>query len=343
MSVITSRSLRARLEVFWALFAVATVGTMFFVRSWEEIPFHVLWLTMTVVYGFRAWSAGKTVLLVVTVTLVTGAAVGRSMMQGGAGLDERAEVPLMAGIFTAMAWHATRRQAALQELRRTAQERDFIRDASHQLRTPITVARGHAELILESHPRSPVADDVVVIAGELERLSRISDRLLMLAAAEQPGFVDPRPVDIGGLVESTLTRWRPVASRRWHAQVTGSGSVLVDRERIECALDALMENAVNATEHGDLIGITAAVRGQTTTIDVIDEGIGIPAGELPRIFGRFSRGGYGENGGNGGTGLGLPVVKAIVEAHGGSVSVCSEPGNGTTFRLRLNGRSRGGT
>ena len=84
-----------------------------------------------------------------------GVAIGRAVIQGGEGLDELAEVPLLAGIFIAMAWHARRRQTALAELRHTTQERDFIRDASHQLRTPITVARGHAELILEAHPHSP--------------------------------------------------------------------------------------------------------------------------------------------------------------------------------------------
>jgi signal transduction histidine kinase len=279
------------------------------------------------------------VVLVGAVMLVTGLALARPLIQSGEGLDELAADPLMAGIFTAMAWHAMRGQAALEELHHTTHERDFIRDASHQLRTPITVARGHADLILDNHPHSPVAGDVRVIAGELERLSTISDRLLLLAAAEQPGFVDPHPVDIGSLVESTITRWRPVASRRWHAQVNGGGTVVVDRERIECALDALIENAVNATRDGDLIRIASSVEGDATMIDVIDEGVGISRGDLPHIFERFSRVRSDGPGRNGGTGLGLPVVKTIAEAHGGSVTVSSEPGKGTTFRLRLNGEA----
>jgi two-component system OmpR family sensor kinase len=311
---------------------------MFFVKSWEEIPFHVVWLSVTMLYGFRVWSVRKTLLLVAVVVLVTGVAVGRAAIQGGAGWDELAEVPLLAGIFTAMAWHARRRYVALEALRHTTHERDFIRDASHQLRTPITVARGHAELILEAHPHSPFADDVKVIAGELEHLSTISDRLLMLAAAEQPGFVDPQPVDIARLVDRTVTRWRPVASRRWRARVTRGGAVLVDRERIECALDALIENAVKATRDGDLIRLTASSEGHGTVIDVTDEGAGISPEDLPRIFERFSRGQGSGPRRNGGTGLGLPLVKAIAEAHGGTVAVWSEPGKGTTFRLRLNGR-----
>jgi two-component system OmpR family sensor kinase len=118
--------------------------------------------------------------------------------------------------------------------------------------------------------------------------------------------------------------------------------VLLDRERIECALDALIENAVNATRNGDLIEVAAGVEGDATTIDVIDGGAGIPPEDLQRIFGRFARGNRIGGRRNNGTGLGLPVVKAIAEAHGGSVSVSSRPNVRTTFRLRLNGRAGGG-
>jgi signal transduction histidine kinase len=336
MSVTTFPSAKGWLELLWGLFAAANIALMIFLGSWETIPFHLVWLSMAILYGFRVWSVSTTVVLVVAVMVVSGAAFASALVQAGKDLDELAAEPLMAGIFVTMAWHARRRQAVLEELRRTTGERDFIRDASHQLRTPITVARGHAELILEANPDSSVAGDVTVIAGELRRLSRISDRLIMLAAAEQPDFLNPRPIDIQSLVDTTITRWRPVASRRWQARVNGGGSVIADLERLECALDALIENAVNATKDGDLIRIAAGIEGNGTTIDVMDEGAGIAADDLPRIFGRFSRGASNGAARNGGTGLGLPVVKAIAEAHGGSVTVWSEPGRGTTFRLGLN-------
>jgi signal transduction histidine kinase len=271
--------------------------------------------------------------------LISGAVIARSVGQGGAGVDELVEVPLMGGIFAAMAWHARRRRTVLEELGRTTRERDFIRDASHQLRTPITVARGHAELILETHPRSTVAGDVRVIAAELKHLSAISDRLILLATSEQPGFVEPTDVDIGRLVERTVARWRPVAQRRWRADVNGRRTVLADPERIECALDALIENAVNATGDGDLISVAARTDGNGAVIEVVDQGAGISPAELPYVFDRFSRGRRSGPGPKGGTGLGLPVVKAIAEAHHGSVSVSSVPGRGTSFRLRLNGNA----
>src|SRR4051794_30737799 len=102
MSVTTFRFPRAGLEALLFLSAAGSVAAMFFVHSWEEIPFHLVWLSMTAAYGFRAWSAGKTILLVALVALVTGAAFGRAVIQGGAGVDELAEVPLLAGIFSVM-------------------------------------------------------------------------------------------------------------------------------------------------------------------------------------------------------------------------------------------------
>jgi two-component system, OmpR family, sensor kinase len=335
MSATPFRARRGGLEALWGLFAAANIAVMVVFGSWEMIPFYLVWLSLALLYGFRAWSVTTTVVLVLAVMLVTGVALVRVLVQAGDGWDELAADPFMAGLFAAMAWHSRRRQAALDELRRATYERDFVRDASHQLRTPIAVARGHAELVLETHPRSPVAADVKVIADELERLSTISDRLLLLVAAEQPGFVDPSPVEIESLVEGTVMRWRPVASRRWRARVMASGTLLLDRERVTCALDALIENAVNATRDGELIEIAARVDGDTATIDVIDEGAGIAPAERERIFGRFCRGSGNGRSRHGGAGLGLPVVKAIAEAHAGSVTVRGEPAKGTTIRLRL--------
>jgi signal transduction histidine kinase len=100
-------------------------------------------------------------------------------------LGELAEVPMMAAMFVAMVWHARRHQGALEALRRSNErEHEFIRDASHQLRTPITVARGHAELVRGGAVDAQSVDDLEVVIEELDRLSRISDRLLILATAE---------------------------------------------------------------------------------------------------------------------------------------------------------------
>jgi two-component system, OmpR family, sensor kinase len=158
---------------------------------------------------------------------------------------------------------------------------------------------------------------------------------LLLAASEEPGFLDLSSVDVGSLIEGTVARWQPVASRSWQVRTTPNGIVLLDQDRIECALDALIENAVNVTSDGDMIEIAAGVEGDEMTIDVTDDGPGIMPADMSRIFERFRSSGV--PGRNGGTGLGLAIVKAIAEAHGGSITAWSEPGSATTFRLRLNG------
>jgi signal transduction histidine kinase len=281
------------------------------------------------------WKARNAVVLVAAVAAVTAAALARPIFHAGQGLDELVVDPLLAAMLLAIAWHARRRRSVLQELSHTARERDFIMDMSHQLRTPITIARGHAELALDLRPPSQVADDLTVIVGELERLSTISDRLLTLATSEQPGFINLRPLDLTALMEDTITRWRPVAQRRWRAQVAAGRTAMLDRERIECALDALIENAVHATRNGDQIEIIASVDQRATRIEVTDNGRGIAQHDLPHLFARSLAG--SATTGNGGTGLGLPLVKAIAEAHGGTVTVDSRPGTRTTVRLELNG------
>src|SRR4029077_20783806 len=141
-----------------------------------------VWVSLTILYGFRVWRPGSTAAVLFAVCLATGFAPYEPVRDTGRGLDELTEVPLMSAMFLAMVWHARRRDAALATARAaTERERNFIRDASHLLRTPITVARGHAELLATS-ANGQAARDLHVVIDELQRLSRISSRLLVLAA-----------------------------------------------------------------------------------------------------------------------------------------------------------------
>jgi signal transduction histidine kinase len=216
-------------------------------------------------------------------------------------------------------------------------QREFVRDASHELRTPITVARGHAELIRDSGVNGQVASDARVVLDELGRLARLSERLLILTAADDPGFLSRAEIDVEPLVVGLMRRWSPTAERAWRVRVTAEGTVRADRERLETALDALMENAVKATDEGSAILVGSRADGHRLLLEVTDEGRGIGAENLHRIFEPFSKIEPDRARKNGGTGLGLSIAKAIVDAHGGSIAVDSEEGHGTTFRISLPG------
>jgi two-component system OmpR family sensor kinase len=343
---IGSKLRRHWLEVAWALFAAANTVVIFLLSQWETIPFHFIWVSLTLVYGLRIWSGRTTRNVLAAVTLVTGVALLWSVTRTPHEQpDELAEVPLMAAMFVAMVWHAQREKAATDEVRRLAdrehrlleREREFVRDASHELRTPITVARGHAELIRTAHPGEQAARDAAVVLDELDRLSRISERLLILAAAEHPGFLHPAPVGVEDLLTNTATRWSATAPRRWEVRVDARGSIPADEERLQIALDALMENAVKFTGEDDRIAITGRADGDRLLIEISDTGEGIPPEQQTKIFDRFARVDGGRTRGNGGTGLGLAIVRAVVEAHGGSVVVASVPGKGSTFGIHLPG------
>jgi two-component system OmpR family sensor kinase len=345
MSDIGSTLRRRWVEVAWGLFAAANVVVIVILSHWETIPFHFVWVSLTLVYGIRLWRLRTTMFVLLVVMAVTGAALAWSIARGHESPDELAEVPLMAAMFLAMVWHAVRRHAAIEETARLAEsehrlllgQREFVRDASHELRTPITVARGHAELIRDAHLPGQVADDAEVILDELGHLSSLSERLLLLTTAGHPGFLSMTSVQVVALIEGLVRRWTPTAARDWQVRIAARGTISGDPQRLATALDGLLENAVNATDDGDTIRVSSRAGGDDLVIEVTDEGRGIATEDLPRIFDRFAKVGADRARSNGGTGLGLSITKAIVEAHGGSIDVESEPGAGATFRIRIGG------
>jgi signal transduction histidine kinase len=345
VSAIASMLRRRWVEIAWATFAAVNVAVIVMLRDWETIPFHFVWVSLTLVYGFRVWRLRTTMVLLLVVMAVTGAALAWTVVQGNERLDELTEVPLMAAMFVAIVWHAHRRRAAIDETERLAEsehrllegQREFVRDASHELRTPITVARGHAELIRDSGVNGQVASDAGVVLDELGRLSRLSERLLILTAADDPGFLSQTDIEVEPLVVGLMRRWSATAERGWQVRVAAEGTIYADRERLETALDALMENAVKATDEGSSILVGSRGDGPRLVLEVTDEGRGISAEDLPRIFEPFSKIEPDRARKNGGTGLGLSIAKAIVDAHGGSIAVESEEGRCTTFRITLPG------
>jgi signal transduction histidine kinase len=213
-------------------------------------------------------------------------------------------------------------------------QREFIREVSHELRTPIAISRGHLELLAEGHlsAESDRREAIALVTGELDRMSRFVDDLLLLAKAESPNFLELETVPLAALCEELIAKAGGIADRDWVVDETLARSIVADRQRLTQAAMNLVQNAVAHTKIGDQIGIGARVDGAEATIWVRDTGVGIPASEQGRIFQRFSRGLH-SRGRYEGTGIGLAIVRAIAEAHGGSVRVASQPAKGARFEI----------
>jgi signal transduction histidine kinase len=329
-------------DIAWATFVVLNLIAMRLIPAWGSVPFLIIWITLTTVYGFRLWHVGSTVLTVSVVTLATGGLIGWQVLRGEQDGDYLAEVPLLALLFVIMVWHARRRLTAMEEIKRVSehnlllldQQRQFLQDVSHELGTPITIALGHAELITHAATDQAIAKDARVAVDELLRMRRLANRLVLLASTDSPDFLHLVPVDAAGLVMETLHRWRRTP-RRWSLGSVTEATVQVDQDRLTLALDALIENAVGHTDPDGQIELSTRREGEEIVFAVKDSGSGIPAHEIGQIFDRFTRVGKGRSRETGGFGLGLAVVKAIAEAHHGSVRVRSTVGLGSVFELVL--------
>ena len=326
-----------RLEVVWATFAAVNLVVLLQIGNWETVLFHVVWVSVTIFYGFRVWQLGPRRAVLGGVGVVAAVTMSAVIIGGPYASEELSEVPLMAAMFFAMVWHAERGHTAVDRLQRSAErERDFVRDASHELRTPIAISRALTQLMMQADEHHDPREEVAELDGELRRLERLADRLLLLATAEQDGGLALEVVELEDVVVSAARRWSVTAARNWRVDAQTEASISADRGRLDTVLDALVENAIAATVDGDTIEFRARDDGRAAVIEVADTGRGIDPGLLPHVFERFTS---SNEGGPRGTGLGLPIVAAIVAAHDGSVAIRSEPGVETavtmTFPRRL--------
>jgi signal transduction histidine kinase len=321
------------IDVAWASFAVANVVAMIAWPDWETIPFHFIWVSLTLLYGFRVWPLRPTSLVLALVVLVTGALIFLDALRGSQGWGELFEVPLMSAMFLAMVWHGRRRQHAMDELASLASRQErFLHDASHELRTPITIARGHLDLLRAERGD---AHELAIAQDELRRMESIVERLLLLAKADQPDFFVLEELEVEPFLEDVFLRWSEIGPRRvWRLGDISAGRLDADPDAVRLALDALIENAIEHTPPDGLIEISARPDGEFAAIEVRDDGHGIPADALERIFERFGRADPARTRAAGGVGLGLSIVDAIVKAHGGYCTARSD-GDGTVFSLYM--------
>lgn len=325
---------RHGVELAWAVFAVLNWVSMVNWPSWETIPFHFVWISLTIVYGFRVWRTRQMLLVLAVVVVATGGSIFADAFDGRQLWGELFEVPLMSAMFLAMVWHAQRRQVANERVEEMLDRQErFLQDVSHELRTPVTIARGHLDLL-----RSTGRDDaeLAVALDELDRLERIVDRLLMLAKAGQPGALRRRAIDVEAFFDDLFMRWSEIAPRVWRLDNVASGRLYADEESLRAALDALIENAVKHTEPHEPIELRATGLGGDLVVEVRDGGPGVPPDALERIFDRFGRADDARTRTTGGVGLGLAIVAAVAAAHGGTAHVVPQE-RGVTFALRLPG------
>jgi signal transduction histidine kinase len=331
----------SRVEVAWGLLVATCLAAMAVWPSWETIPFHVIWITLTLLYGFRVWSPAVTSVVLGTVAVGTGVSIMADAFEGIQLWGELFEVPLMSAMFLAMVWHARRRAQMHQTVARLAEERAslleqqerLLQNVSHELRTPITIARGH----LEQLGRRLDADlrELDVAEEELVRMERLVDNILLLARAERDHQLERGPVHLLTLLEDVFMRWAEVAPRAWRLGSVADVVVDADETWLRAGLDALLENAVQHTAGYERIELAARREGDDVLVTVEDDGDGIPPQALEHIFERFARADASRSRRNGGAGLGLSIVAAIARAHGGSCRAGNTPGGGALFELRL--------
>jgi signal transduction histidine kinase len=231
------------------------------------------------------------------------------------------EVARLARTFNAMVGRLERAFAAQQA---------FLSDVGHELRTPITIVRGHLELLGDDPAER--RETVALVVDELDRMSRMVNDLLMLARAERPDFLRLAQVDVGAMMAEVYAKATALGARDWQLGAVDAVSVRADRQRLEQALMQLVQNAVQFTADGDRIGLSARAGDGQLQLAVHDSGIGVDPADREQIFERFGRAGPGRARAEG-AGLGLAIVAAIAGAHRGRVTVAGAPGAGATFSL----------
>ena len=199
-----------------------------------------------------------------------------------------------------------------------ARQREFVSDASHELRTPLTVIRGQLQVLARSDDVS--AEDVrrveVLVSSEIDRMQRLVDGLLLLARTEEGGGLDLKPVEVAHFLSEQLEAVRPTADRDIQLGPVTNGVITADPHALAQAIRNLVRNAVEHTNSGGSVRLSAEPRGDRIEFAVEDDGPGIPVAERRRVFERFHR---ARPAGGSGSGLGLAIARAIVEAHGGKI------------------------
>lgn len=267
-----------------------------------------------------AWRLADRILRPVRLVTRTARSISETDLERRIPVEGRDEIAELAETFNAM---LERLEAAFQAQRR------FLDDAGHELRTPITIMRGNLELMGDDP--ADREETVALVTDELDRMARLVDDLLTLAKAERIDFLEREPVELSALTDELLAKARALGDRAWDVDERGEGTLVGDRQRLTQAVMQLAENAVRHTAPGDTIGLGTSANGREARLWVRDTGPGVAPDLQARVFERFARGRGTPRGTS--SGVGLSIVRAIAEAHGGRVELRSQPGRGSTFTI----------
>jgi signal transduction histidine kinase len=211
-------------------------------------------------------------------------------------------------------------------------ERRFLSEASHELRTPITVCRANLELLAADPAGVDPSATITLVVDELVRMTRIVEDMTTLARMEHPTFLRPERVDLAGLIDEVAAKAQALLGDRLRTGPVPHGATIeADPQRLTQALLNLLENArLHATGDSE-VRIELREAADTWRVDVSDDGGGLPPGREEELFEPFRRGTSRRSG----SGLGLAIVRAVALAHGGTAGVDNRPSEGATFWIML--------
>jgi two-component system, OmpR family, sensor kinase len=295
-------------------------------------------IALLLVAGFALWLVRLGLRPLEGIGATAGAIAAGDLSRRVEPATERTEVGRLGLALNAM---LAQIEAAFEE-RRASEDRlrRFVADASHELRTPLTSIRGYAELFRRGADSRPedLAKSMQRIEGEAARMGVLVEDLLLLARLDQGRPLEREQVDLARIVEEAVDSARAVEpDRPIDLELHGLTSVIGDEGRLRQAVDNLLDNARVHTPASSRVRMRLGSDADASSVllSVADEGPGLTSDVATRAFERFYRGDPSRSRSMGGAGLGLSIVAAIVEAHGGTVTVRSEEGAGATFEVRL--------
>ncbi len=216
-------------------------------------------------------------------------------------------------------------------------QREFVADASHDLRTPLTIVRGQLEVLARNPNPNPedVQRATVQVTAATDRMERLVDDLLLLARAETGAEMRTEPAELEPLLVAEIEAFRETGDRSFEVGNVAGSMVAIDPDQMSRVISNLIANAVAHTRPGGRIAISAVHSGRRVVIAVDDDGPGVAPEMRERVFDRFKRLDESRASDAGGSGLGLAIVKAITEAHGGTVGCTDSPLGGARFSISL--------